>query len=97
MYSGRTINSIKACGATILLFGLGACASNSETVASGDDWDDESGPAIRCGAGYTLVCEAKRTGRIRFGRLGKDNLDSCACQPEYGSSGRPAHPVIPDP
>ena len=94
MYSGRTNNSIKACGATILLFGLGACASNPESVASGDDQDDASGPAVRCPAGYTMVCETKKTGRITFGTIGKEDLDSCACEPEYGSGRPPAH-VIP--
>ncbi len=92
MYSGRSNYSMTAGMATVLVLLLGGCASNAETDVFGDD-QTASAPAIRCPAGYMMICEAKKVGRIRFGTLGKDNLDSCACEPE--STGRPPSPVIP--
>lgn len=92
MISGRTKNSVTAGAAMALMFLLGGCASNAEKDVMADEPTE---PKIRCPAGYTMICEAKKTGRIRFGRIGKDNLDSCACEPEYGSTGRPARTVIP--
>ena len=94
MFSDRTINTVIAFAGTVLLLLLGACASNADNVAASEG-KAASPPKIRCPTGYTMVCEAKKVGRIRFGRIGKDNLDSCACEPEYGSSGRPARPIIP--
>lgn len=94
MNSGRTKYSMTACVATVLILLLGGCASDAETGIAGDDQTVRA-PAIRCPTGYTMVCEAKKVGRIRFGTLGKDNLDSCSCEPEYNSSGRPQSPVIP--
>ena len=72
---------------------LGGCASNAEKDVAGADQTARA-PTVRCPAGYMMVCEAKRVGRIKFGTIGKEDLDSCACEPEYGS-GRPAAPVIP--
>jgi hypothetical protein len=92
MLSGPRNNSVMACAVTVLLLLLGGCAANTEKDSINDS--AANAPNIRCPAGYMMICEAKKTGRIRFGRLGKDNLDSCACQPEYGS-GRPESPVIP--
>lgn len=70
---------------------LEGCATSAEQ----DEITEEPTVAaeIRCPAGYTKVCEAKKVGRIRFGRIGSGNIDSCACEPE--STGRPAQPVIP--
>ncbi len=92
MLSGPRNNSVMACAVTVLLLLLGGCAANTEKDSTNDSAANAQN--IRCPAGYMMICEAKKTGRIRFGRLGKDNLDSCACQPEYGS-GRPESPVIP--
>ena len=92
MISGRTKYSMTACVATVLMLLLGGCASNAEKDVMTDDQTVQA-RQIRCPAGYTMICEAKKVGRIRFGRLGKDNLDSCACEPEY--TGRPGRPVIP--
>ena len=92
MFSVPTNNSIKAFVATVVFLLVSACAGNAEKDAMNDS--AANAPKIRCPVGYMMICEAKKTGRIRFGRIGKDNLDSCACQPEYGS-GRPASPVIP--
>ena len=93
MCSGRTNFSITAAVATVLVLLLGGCASNAEKDVFGDD-QTASAPTIRCPNGYTMICEARKVGRIRFGTMGKENLESCACEPEYGS-GRPASPVIP--
>ncbi len=82
--------------ATVLVLLLGGCASNAEKDVFGDD-QTASAPTIRCPSGYTMICEARKVGRIRFGTLGKDNLESCACEPEHGSTSRPASPVIPSP
>ena len=93
MCSGRTNYSMTAGVATVLVLLLGGCASNAETDVFGDD-QTASAPTIRCPSGYTMICEARKVGRIRFGTMGKENIESCACEPEHGS-GRPARPVIP--
>ena len=93
MCSGRTNYSMIAGVATVLVLLLGGCASNAETDVFGDD-QTASAPTIRCPSGYTMICEARKVGRIRFGTMGKENIESCACEPEHGS-GRPARPVIP--
>jgi len=80
--------------ATVLVLLLGGCASNAETDVFGDD-QTASAPTIRCPAGYTMVCEAKKVGRIRFGTMGKENLDACACEPEHIAAGRTQSPIIP--
>jgi len=92
MISRRTKYSMTACVATALMLWLAGCASNAEKDVIPEDQTAQA-QEIRCPAGYTMICEAKKVGRIRFGRLGKDNLDSCACEPEY--TGRPGRPVIP--
>lgn len=85
---------IMACLAAAAVVVLDGCASSAEKDEVTEDRTSQA-QEIKCPAGYTMICEAKKTGRIRFGRLGKDNLDSCACEPEYNSSGRPARTVIP--
>ena len=90
MIARRTKYSMTACVATTLMLLLGGCASNAEKDVI---TEEQTAREARCPAGYTKVCEAKKVGRIRFGRIGKDNLDSCACEPE--NTGRPARPVIP--
>ena len=85
-----------------LFFFVGACASNAEKDASASE---ESGPTNfegqtakvatpRCPAGYTLACEASKTGRIRFGKMKPSNLDSCSCEPEMGMPGNSPLPGI---
>jgi hypothetical protein len=78
--------------ATVWMLLLQGCASNAEKDVISEDPTAQA-ETVRCPAGYMMVCEARKTGRIRFGRIGKENLDSCACEPE--SSGRPARTVIP--
>ena len=90
MISRRTKNSMMASVATVTMLLLGGCASNAEKDLMSDEPTE---PKFRCPAGYMMICEAKKTGRIRFGRIGKDNIDSCACEPE--STGRPSRTVIP--
>ena len=92
MISRRTKYSMTACVATALMVWLAGCASNAEKDVMTEDQTAQA-QEIRCPAGYMKVCEAKKVGRIRFGRIGKDNIDSCACEPE--NTGRPANPVIP--
>ncbi len=96
MCSGRTNYSMTAGVATVLVLLLGGCASNAETDVFGDR-QSASAPTIRCPAGYTMICEARKVGRIRFGTMGKKNLESCGCQPEHTGTGRPLAPVIPVP
>jgi hypothetical protein len=75
-----------------LFFLIGACASNAEKDTSATE---KSGPtnfeeqtakvaAPRCPAGYTLTCEASKTGRIRFGKMKPSNLESCSCEQGIG-------------
>ena len=71
---------------------LQGCATSAEKDVVTEDQTAQA-EKIRCPAGYMMVCEAKKVGRIRFGRIGRDNIDSCACEPE--NTGRPARPVIP--
>ena len=82
---------MKTCLATALMLLLQACAPSDELP----DDSNARAKALRCPAGYTMICEAKKVGRIRFGTLGKENLDSCGCEPE--NTNRPATPVIPVP
>ena len=73
-----------------LFFFLGACASNAEKDESATEkstsgnFEEQTAktPAPKCGAGYILTCEVGNTGRIRFGRMKRDDLQSCACEPE---------------
>ncbi len=94
MNPGRTKLSMTACTATVLILLLGGCASNAEIDVAGDNHTARE-PTVRCPAGYTMVCEAKKVGRIRFGRMGNENLDSCSCEPENFSSGRSQQPALP--
>ncbi len=76
--------------AVALFFFVGACASNAEKEASATEdlgptnFEEQTAKTAtpRCGAGYTLTCEASKTGRIRFGRMKRDDLESCSCEPE---------------
>ena len=83
-----------------LVFFLGACASSANKDASATE---KSGPTEfeeqtakvatpRCRSGYTLTCEAGKTGRIRFGKMKPANLESCSCEPE---SGMPSNSPLP--
>ena len=92
MNSRRLKYLVTAYVAVALMLLLGGCASNAEKDVTTEQATTQA-KSIRCPAGYMMICEAKKTGRIRFGRIGKDNLDSCACEPE--NTGRPAKPMIP--
>lgn len=90
----KTKCSVTACAATTLMFLVGGCASTSGSKPSDDDRAARA-PSVRCPAGFTKVCESKKVGRIRFGRMGEDNLESCSCEPEDFSAGRSQQPALP--
>lgn len=74
---------------TLIALGLFAlatgCTTTSKKTTSGEYEDaTASSESYRCPMGHVLTCETKRTGRIRFGKMGKQNLESCACEPETG-------------
>ena len=79
--------SIRRCSlvaAISLSFMLGACAANSDKPPSpAYEAATAQTEDIRCPSGYVLICEAKKTGRIKFGKMGR-NLDSCGCAVESG-------------
>ncbi len=83
---------VMTCVTTAMMLLLDGCASSAEKDVIPEDRTAQA-QEVRCPPGYMKVCEAKKVGRIRFGRIGKDNLESCACEPE--NTGRPAKPVIP--
>ena len=43
----------------------------------------EQRASLKCPAGHTLTCEAKKIGRIRHGTFARDN-DRCGCVPDSG-------------
>lgn len=47
-----------------------------------------------CPPGYTLQCEAKKVGRIRFSGFGKEDLDNCGCVPFQGAPVQKALPGL---
>jgi len=63
---------------------VAGCATKTDTVGPSVVYEEatEKTVAFECRSGYVLSCEAKRTGRIKFGRIGNKNLDSCQCQRE---------------
>ncbi len=62
---------------------LSACASNSEMRPTGNfEAMTAKSPAYKCQSGYVLTCETKNVGRIRFNRIGQDNIEYCACEVE---------------
>lgn len=92
MNSWRKNRSFIICMATVSLFLLDGCATGTSTGTAGNSRSTTA--SVKCPMGRTMVCEAKKIGRIRFGTLGKNNLDSCSCEPEY-NAGRPQRQVIP--
>ena len=76
MSAGRLITVVAAA-----LF-ISGCASNSDEMPASGEYEAATAktPTYKCPSGYVLSCEAKKVGRIRFGRMGKENLDSCACE-----------------
>lgn len=94
MTFGRTAYSMTACLVTPLALLLGGCASSGGVSAAESDRASEE-TAMRCPAGFTMVCETRTVGRIRFGRMGKENLDSCSCEPENFGAGRSQQPALP--
>ena len=69
---------------SVVLFAVfvAGCAANSETRESTGTYEAATAktPSYSCPSGYVLSCESKKVGRIRFGRMGNENLDSCACE-----------------
>ena len=82
--------SIRRCSLVVaisLSFALGACASDPDKPPS-PAYEEATAQSedFRCPSGYQMVCEAKKTGRIRFGKMGGKNLDSCSCVVESDMS-----------
>jgi hypothetical protein len=65
---------------------LSACASEETRYGPSEEYEISTAKSARmdCPAGYVLNCESKRVGRIRFGRLGNQNLESCSCEQYQG-------------
>lgn len=65
--------------AAVLMVG---CASNDEQPRATGAYEEATAktPTLKCQSGYVLSCEARKVGRIRFGRMGNNNLDSCSCE-----------------
>ncbi len=61
---------------------VAGCAGNSETPEPSGTYEAATAktPSYKCQSGYILSCESKKVGRIRFSRMGNQNLDSCACE-----------------
>lgn len=93
--SGPGCYCLPAIAASVL---LAACASNeTEATASASYESEEDSPfertsAPRCDSGYTLQCEARSVGRIRFSSFKKKDLDKCGCVPFEGA---PVQGAIP--
>ena len=94
-------------GIALLVLLFAGCASNSaketETAESypGGPGDRVEGDnpyanqgAQRCPPGYSLQCEAKKVGRIRFSGFNKDDIDSCGCVPYQGAPLQKALPGL---
>jgi len=77
----KTCYSVVTIAITMLVAG---CATNAGPVGPSAVYEGatEKTVAFQCRSGYILACESKRTGRIKFGRIGNKNLDSCACLPD---------------
>jgi hypothetical protein len=71
-----------ALAALAAAFVIGGCAGKEERLGPSRAYEESTAKteAPKCPAGYVLQCEAKKVGRIRFGRIGNQNLDSCACE-----------------
>lgn len=80
--------------ALALILGAAGCAANEERVGPSATYEESTAKtaAPKCPSGYVLQCEAGKTGRIRFGRIGNKNLDSCHCE-EY--RGMPTQSPVP--
>ncbi|MDH5345684.1 MAG: hypothetical protein OEW59_07970 [Gammaproteobacteria bacterium] len=67
-------------------FFTAGCAGNEERTSPPPDYAATAAntPDPKCPAGSVLQCESKRTGRIRFGMIGKKNLESCSCEHYQG-------------
>jgi len=78
----------------LLAFSLGGCASKEETFGPSETYEKVATKTEmpRCPTGYVLQCEHRATGRIRFGRIGTQDPDSCACE-EY--MGMPTQSPVP--
>jgi len=73
---------------------VAGCASREERLAPSPTYEESTVKTAvpSCPTGYVLQCEGARTGRIRFGRIGPKNLESCACE-EY--RGMPTQSPLP--
>jgi hypothetical protein len=58
------------------------CASDKARTSPSPTYEESTVKTLapKCPSGYVLQCETAKTGRIRFGRIGPQNLESCACE-----------------
>lgn len=58
------------------------CASEQKLSGPSPTYEDSTVKTLapKCPTGYVLQCETAKTGRIRFGRIGPQNLESCSCE-----------------
>ena len=79
---------------TVLL--LVGCASNEETIGPSTEYEQATAKtrSYRCQSGYVLQCETTRVGRIRFTSIGKQNIESCSCEPHNLPSSQSPLPGI---
>lgn len=82
-----------AVSAVLLLAG---CASNEEIVGPSAEYEQATAKtrSYRCQSGYVLQCETTRVGRIRFTSIGKQNIESCSCEPNNLPSSQSPLPGI---
>ena len=94
MGKARMATKLISCLAGVVILILGGCASTSnlDDAAAGPDVRERS---VRCPAGHMMVCDAKKVGRIRFGRMGNENLESCSCERDNYGAGRTQQPALP--
>lgn len=94
MTQPRCITNVSICGGLLAMALLAGCAAEKPRYGPSVEYEVSTAKSARqdCPTGYVLNCESKKTGRIRFGRIGNQNLESCSCE-EY--RGMPTQSPLP--
>lgn len=91
-----SLPGLRAAGLAVFAAGFVAagCAHKQAGTSPSTAYEESTVRTVvpKCPAGYVLQCESKKVGRIRFGRIGPQNLESCACE-EY--QGMPTQSPLP--